>query len=35
MDKKQTKKLNKQAIWFAIFHTILILDIIIEFSSFH
>lgn len=35
MDRQMTKKLNKQAIWFVILHTIFLLDLAVEFFSIH
>lgn len=35
MDIQATKKLNKQAVWFVILNTILIMNVAIEFYSVH
>ncbi len=35
MDIKMTKKLNKQGVWFAILHTIFILNLAADIFSIH
>lgn len=35
MDKKITKKLNRQALWFVILHTVFLIDLAVEFFTIH
>lgn len=35
MDKQSTKKLNRQGIWFAVLHSVLIVNIVFEIFKIH